>query len=176
MKKTLDNTIYWCYIGIVRKEEKVMGKLNKNIYEMKEQYAIHNMDQNKKIGILYGLNENQCNTLDNLCSVRHEMHSNQEDFFIEESPNNSKFYNYIESEINEMLKEARLSVIDFDKIDMLFDTDYYVEADTDEYIEAYNTAIDTAEQINTTIEQYLKNIDVKYCTSYCPTGIARRQI
>ena len=124
-----------------------------------------------------GLTEEQCDVLDWLCTVRHEMHSNQEDMFYAESSNNEKFLKWIESEINETLQKVNLPKINLpDVIDCPDNFIYYEMKDEygwEDIDDARNECIDFMKEVNTKIEEYLAKIDEEHNTHYCPTGASR---
>lgn len=172
-----------------------MSVVSKEGYERKQQYAENKMKLNEEIAIENGLNEEQIEVIEDLCRIRHEMHCNQKDFFASESYNFNIFWDYVDSDnensIYLKLVEVNLPEIDFSSIDLLCenDSDYldydndleeydedseeYEERKQELYDEAYDRVIVEAEKINKIIENYLFEIDKKYNTNYCPTGLSR---
>jgi len=160
-----------------------MAFLTKEQYEGKQRAAERRMTENAKKETL---TEEQHDALSWLCMIRHEMHGHQEAFFHEESSDHTKFWNYIDTDINERLTKAGLSKIEFeyDELDD-YNTDGFVISDLDDediddddereerIAEALEEIIHLAETFNTTIEDYLREIDEEHGTSYCPTGISR---
>jgi len=154
-----------------------MGLISKEGYEAKERYAQKRMEENAKIETL---TEEQHNALAWLCAVRHEMHTNKKAFFNSENANNSKFYEYIDTRINEVLSGCELPCISWtiSTFDIVSDIDYYELLDADEqtddkYDELLSECYDQVEQINKDIENYLRKIDKQHKTNYCPTGATR---
>lgn len=145
----------------------------------KQNYINKRNAQNAEIGKDSGLTEEQTDALEELCKIRHEIHSNQRDMWNAESGMYSELWGYLYDDnshsINSMLRRVGLPEI-------VFTQDYMQECpnslDYDEvfeleYDEAYFLCMDILEAINTDIENYLAGIDEQYATSYCPTGISR---
>lgn len=147
------------------------GFYDKEVYERKRAYAQRMRDKDREDAI--GLTYEQCDVLEWLCTVRHEIHTNQEDVFYSESSNNEKFLRWIDSEINEKLKDVGLSTIKFSHDAEDFPDDYTWELDYDDYEKAYYDCIDMVEDINKDIEHYLAKIDEEHNTHYCPTRASR---
>lgn len=151
----------------------------KDIYSGKREWAARRMAENSKIKTL---TEKQHEVLDWLCNIRHEVHTNQDDFFAATSHNYRLFWDYIEnasgeSEINRELSNVNLPQISFciDIMDYRNDMDYDDEVWDEEmsYNDAYEEVIKMAEKFNNKIESYLLEIDKKHGTNYCPSGIQR---
>jgi len=173
-----------------------MGKINKEGYERKREWAANRMAANKEINTL---TEEQHDALANLASFRHELHTNQKSLFNTGSANYDNFWKMIWdgeanefSELNEKLNEVGLPLLprysplelsndmDFNDVEIIDgDIIYEVGIDSenerwqDKYDYAYSEVIDYAEKINTDIENYLSEIDEKYDTNYTPTGASR---
>lgn len=113
-----------------------------------------------------------------LCSTRHNMHCHQESFFYGGNNFMQLIYGDKDS-INDRLTDCGLPPIKF-SIEM---DEFYSETDEKTgildkvgltRIESLLITLSAAEQINTDIESYLRDIDYQYNTQYCPTGIKRR--
>lgn len=122
----------------------------------------------------------QHETLSWLCQIRHELHTHQDGIFITGSADFYKFTGLIESswgegEINERLKEAGLNPIRWGDLqaDDIPDDYHFEEEGYQTWEDAYEAAIEKAEEINSVIENYLREIDEKHGTEYCPTGMTR---
>lgn len=166
-----------------------MAYLNKKAYESKREFAGQRMENNKKIT---KLTEEQHRELAELCSKRHEMHTCGDSMFYTES----SYY-----DLHDYFREFDLEIKgikapNLNTEEWVSDFDYYIEIeefdkndydDNGNYI--YNKEIEEKkceirdrlldqyfeqkEELNNKIESYLKNIDKKYGTNYCPTGASR---
>ncbi len=131
----------------------------------------------------------QHNALEYLATVRHKMHVNQEAFIKADAANHSIFTQYIlnynvEFSINQHLTKAGLPSIQFpDEIykvlfcDAVSRNDFYTDYD---YLMQLSINLDRylniTEALNTTIENYLRVIDLEYHTIYCPRANYRLHI
>ena len=154
-----------------------MGIISKEGYESKARYAAKRMAANKEIETL---TEEQHDALSWLCSVRHELHSNKDSFFISESSDSGKLYDYIDFEINQKLSECELPKINWSvpAFQITTDTDFYYnipesEQNDDKYFELKSECYEQLEEINKDIEKYLRKVDEEHKTNYCPTGASR---
>ena len=150
------------------------GKLSKEAYEGKREWASKKMADMKMITTL---TEEQHDVLAELCSFRHELHTNQESLFNTESANYPFFNEMLSGGINEKLKEVGLPEIK--SLDVLYDdfpTDmdiFYDIAEFETNEEGLEIALQRASEINSAIEGYLLEIDKQHGTSYCPSGYTR---
>jgi hypothetical protein len=156
-----------------------MAHLNKEAYDRKREWAARRMAKNSEVETL---TESQHAVIEWLCSVRHDVHSSQEDFFYAGCGNYSEFWSYIEdksgeSTINRGLKNVGLPTINFNinmldyRSDMDYNEDFWETQMT--YDEAYEEVIEMAEKFNNKIEAYLLEIDKTHGTNYCPVGVQR---
>ena len=151
--------------------------MDKRYYEDKEyaqsMYALKHLQSQRNITTL---TDEQPDVLADLCDTRHILHvktfnrvSKDEGSFESESYENTL------EKINTNLKDVGLAAIDgFKSLD-----DYYppccydsdIDGDWDDYI-FENSAIlqDIIDFNDTLMRDYLKEIDVKYHTTYCPVG------
>ena len=152
--------------------------MSKDMYERKQAYAENRMRSNAENE---NLTESQHNTLAWLCSIRHNVHVNQEAFFYDESSSNTEYWNLIDDgngngTISEKLAEVNLPDLEwsFSVDDYLSDTickEYgYTDEETEEELK---NVLEMAAIFNKDIEKYLRNIDKQYGTNYCPSGITR---
>jgi len=154
--------------------------LNEEEYERRNEAAAQRMEKNAENT---SLSEEQHEVLAELCSIRHKMHCHPNGFWISESCDYRIFFNYIDSEINELLRNAGLPAIKFpDATNCPSDADWDMELNQSDYSDdewedmmddAHHEALNFAEKINTIIEDYLKKIDEKHGTNYAPTGALR---
>lgn len=170
-----------------------MSYLNRDQYEARARSAANRMYENSQIQTL---TTDQHIALATVCSIRHEMHSNnQSSMYYTE---HGKYRSWIElsNTINKLLTDAGLEKISgleisedqpSDQDTYMYDNDQLAElcdydgdmSDEDSIRDAYHAygiamAHQRSESINTTIESYLRDIDDKHGTSYCPTGALRR--
>lgn len=154
-----------------------MAYLTKEAYEGKREWVARRMAENREIDTL---TEEQHEVIEWLCSVRHDVHCNQEDFFIGESSNCDKYWGYIEDgcggEINKKLSDVGLDKVDWSFNPEMYDTDsicYELGYSEEEIEEARESCMEMASKFNNDIEKYLTNIDKQHGTSYCPSGATR---
>lgn len=154
-----------------------MAYLSKEAYERKQAYADKRMRENKKVETL---TEEQHETLAWICSIRHEIHSGnmERHLFCSQSADYEK-WEYIDTvvydnPIHTAIYESKLPEWDwhFNCLDVVTDADEDIDIS-----EVYDSAIyeiaDIIDRWNTSIENYLRAIDKKYGTDYCPTGKSR---
>lgn len=178
-----------------------MAYLDKDAYFGKQLYAERKMAKNAEIDTL---TEEQHEVLAELCRIRHEFHSTDSDkYFNSESQYNlEEVFSPKGDSIYSQLEEVdlpSLSELDFDELPSSSEWDWL---DEDEQQEWENKAeelnkketghfIYTGYELwkeevmenfdkflsdyNEVIEDYLRKIDEKYGTEYCPTGIARNR-
>jgi hypothetical protein len=153
----------------------------------KQNYINKKNEENADILEQNGFTEEQIETIEWLCSVRHKLHSmDAQSVFNVYSSDYDEFNKYIDdgnTDINVKLMKANLPKVKFTY-------DYYEDMPNsswygfdyegyDEYQDWFENSdnfyefCNMKEQLNTDIENYLENIDSQYGTHYCPTGIAR---
>lgn len=161
-----------------------MAYLNKKQYEYRrESAAARNMD-NESIAINHGMNEDQANLISELCSVRHELHCNidrltrsHEDMSI------VKDLQRVEDDINNSglphlnVAEQLHEIDDMDGLIYYYGEDVPEDHDSEEYndwySDNYSRIYHELDNLNDQIEDYLREIDKCYHTSFCPTGQLR---
>ena len=152
-----------------------MAYLDKEAYERKREYAAKRMAENREITTL---TDEQHDLLNELCTFRHDLHTNQKSAFNA----NSSDYSYYANNISKYY--VGVSEDDLhSRIVKAFGTapytpiDYPTSEDYDDYGMTYEEAQEEAEtlfdKINTQIENFLSDIDKKHGTNYCPSGATR---
>lgn len=162
-----------------------MAYLNKEQYEYRREAAVTRNLKNEQTAIENGMTENQADLISRLCSLRHEYHCNLAAYTKDSESREDIRRNFarIEEEISkEGLPELDI-VNTFDEVDDMDGLIYYYGDDVPEdhdsaefqewYKEEYSRIYDELSNVNDTIEKYLKKIDDKYKTSFCPTGALR---
>lgn len=156
------------------------GAVSKEGYERKREWAARRMKENKKIETL---TETQHEALEELASIRHEIHSNKKSVIISDDQGLKKKL----IKVNEWLLNSGLTpmefvptsnedYIDIDTIDELYEIEDVPEDDderADWYDENYMRISGELEDLNTQIEDYMRKIDARYGTNYAPSGMSR---
>lgn len=161
-----------------------MAYLTKEQYSRRrENAAIRNME-NAEIAMENGMTEDQAELITELCSLRHEIHSQIDRLYY---LTNSEQECRALKELNIRIKKSGLipmsfvpsevdDYIDIDDLDTFFETEQVPE-DEDErakWFDDKKTMIyDQWETMNENIEHYLEDIDTKFHTHFCPTGALR---
>lgn len=167
-----------------------MAFLNKDIYERKQAYAERKMRENR--GIENSLTETQKTALEEICRIRHEVHSDPHAasaMFNTSMSESEDVWRCIdtsyENTIKDLISEADLPewTWEYDSLDGMTDFDWDEDDDdlTEEYADFDSFAehwvclyADIINKWNESIEQYLTEIDKANGTSYCPTGLSRK--
>lgn len=173
-----------------------MEKNWSRINEARQNYIDTRNDENEKIT---NLSPEQHKTLQELCRIRHEIHSNWEEMFNAESSTYAELWNYILDDSDERIQNELTSVglprlVLGDLYSIPSSEDYFYvlnneerqawekRSDAEDYSsgfdawvqnEAYPKFCRYMNDINNIIEQYLKRIDNEYGTNYCPSGAQR---
>ena len=163
-----------------------MAKLNKEQYFRRNENAARRNEQNKEIAVDNGMSEDWANLINELCRVRHKLHCNIDTLVNSSEGTATEIRNSLR-DINTELKEGgykyidslpsnKGDYIDIDSIDDIMEIED-LPSDFDErdkYLsERYEEIYDQWSEVNSTIEAYLRSIDKKYGTSWCPTGTHR---
>lgn len=154
------------------------------INEARQGYIDKRNKENEEIALEKGLTEEQISAIENICRLRHEIHTTSwEDVYNSESPEHDTVDDaliaiwYENGEVQpEYYGKAR------NKIDngFVFGKDGYFPINTIddlalnlwiEHVSDVNSAI--IEEINDKIEKWLRAIDKQYETHYAPTGNQR---
>lgn len=156
------------------------GVVSKEGYERKREWAARRMKENKKIKTL---TETQHEALEELASIRHEIHSNKKSVIIsDEQGLKKKLIKVNEWLLNsglipmEFVPTSNEDYIDIDTIDELYEIEDVPEDDgerSDWYDENYIRISGELEDLNTQIEDYMRKIDARYGTNYAPSGMSR---
>mgnify|MGYP004474235405 FL=1 len=161
-----------------------MAYLNKKQYEYRRESAeARNMD-NESIAIDHGMNEDQAHLISELCSVRHELHCNIDRLTDScEDMSIASDLQKVEDDINNSglphlnVAEQLQDIDDMDGLINYYGDDVPEDHDSEEYnewySENYSRIYHEIENINNQIEDYLREIDKCYHTSFCPTGQLR---
>ena len=159
-----------------------MAYLSKEQYAYRRESAARRNINNMEIAVENGMTEEQAELIYELCSTRHELHTS----------GNSKYYNNTYEcrdliDLNIRIEESGLDPMDFvptdkydyidiDDFDTLFETEQVPDDDDERdkwYEEHFEEISEQWEELNGNIERYLKEIDKKYNTSFCPIGALR---
>ncbi|MFA5068076.1 MAG: hypothetical protein WC466_08610 [Candidatus Izemoplasmatales bacterium] len=153
---------------------------SKDVYDKKREYAARKMAKNKDIDTM---TDEQHDAVANLCSIRHELHTNMHNVAISDDQNIKKKIVLANIQLRESdlphMSFVPLDEIDYIDIDSIEDLKLMGEnPENDEeknewYTENYYRISNELSELNSNIEKYLKQIDEKYGTSYCPTGLSR---
>lgn len=164
-----------------------MAYLTKEQYERRSWNAGKRTLDNQTLAVENGMTEEQAEFIGELCSLRHELHCNIDHLVSGPDCDIARSLVLLNKKIKEsgikhmtFIPSEHDDYIDIDDIYSMGEwCDDIPDRDEDEeaYREWYNTTYeDLYEQwsdIHTKIEEYLKDIDEKYGTSFCPTGAQR---
>lgn len=162
-----------------------MAYLNKKQYEYRRESSAARNLKNEQIACENGMTEEQAEKITCLCSLRHEFHCNLESY-AKDSESRGDIRRRL-ALIEEELSKAGLPELNivntFDEVDDMDGLIYYYGDDVPEdhdsedfaawYNKEYSRMYGELSDINDFIESYLKNIDERYNTSFCPTGALR---
>jgi hypothetical protein len=158
---------------------------NKEMWEAKERYiSKRNRDNRSKVEDL--LTEEQIDAVEWLCKVRHDLHVNGDKvLFYTEQAEHDYYTDLVTERITDTMQEQfpDFPVIYIDVVelnddycwgspDIIDQSDYNNDFD-EYYLESTREIREQIERINTIIEDWLREFDEKYNTSYCPTGATR---
>lgn len=159
-----------------------MTILDKNAYYGKMIYAGEKMAENKEIETL---TEEQHDALSQMCSARHELHTNmdritkgsEQDYLGSIIEANSA----LEKSALPIIEEIPTDTVDYIDIDSIRELEDLGEAPSrdneDEWQEWYDAEYsrihDELSKLNQKIEKYLEQIDIEYGTHYAPSGASR---
>lgn len=169
-----------------------MAYLNKAQYDYRREAAAERNMNNAEIAIENGMTEEQADLIKQFCALRHEFHCNIDSLV--KGNDDSRIEKRL-IRLNSDIRESGLApiscipayeddYIDIDSIEVLTDDayseycDYEIpESGTQEwqdwYDENYHRIYDEWCEIHDGIESYLRDIDNKYNTHFCPTGALR---
>lgn len=158
---------------------------NKEMWEAKERYISNrNRDNRSKVEDL--LTEEQIGAVEWLCKVRHDLHTNGDEvLFYTEQAENSYYTDLVTERITDTMREqfndfptVYIDVADLNDDDCWYNSDIIDQSDYNNdfdeyYLESTREIREQIERINAIIEDWLREFDEKYNTSYCPTGATR---
>ena len=162
-----------------------MAKLKKEQYAYRRESAASRAAENKAIAVEHGMTEEQAELISELCSLRHEVHTNMDK--VTKFDNNPSITGQLVN-LARKIDEVGLPqipgipigegyYIDIDDINELFEIDVWPESGTrewqDKYDDEYCRIYDELVELHEDIEKYLAEIDKQYGTSWCPTGALR---
>lgn len=157
----------------------------KYIYDRKLQYVGKKMNENRTVSLENGLSEEQIEFIINACSMRHVMHTNINALYNMEHSLHSSLSNWIEELPG---KAADLNLIPLKytiNLDNVGTAQYWDEFDGADFAEEDVCVTERARQeyeekainnfctIHDDVENWLRQIDEKYKTSFAPTGSNR---
>lgn len=162
-----------------------MAYLNKKQYEYRRESSAARNLKNEQIACKNGMTEEQAEKITCLCSLRHEFHCNLESY-AKDSESRGDIRRRLALVEEEICKAGlpELNIVNtFDEVDDMDGLIYYYGDDVPEdhdsedfaawYNKEYSRVYGELSDINDSIESYLKNIDERYNTSFCPTGALR---
>lgn len=162
-----------------------MAYLNKEQYAYRRESAAKKMEENKTIAVSNGLSEEQAETITELCSLRHELHTNMDRVATCDEMRIKARLVKLATKMNELglspidgIPYGEGEYIDIDDIDLLYDMMVFEDIEDPEerdlkIDEEKTRIIGELEELNTKIEKWLAEIDKQYGTKYCPTGALR---
>lgn len=164
-----------------------MSYLTQKQYDRRRENAAKRNYRNELIASVNGMTEKEAELVTELCSVRHEMHTNIDSLI--NDPSNTLIENKLITIYNRINATSlpKLSFGKYDRVDEgyidieniqgLYEYDDVPEQGTQAwqnwYDENYSRIADDWENLNTIIENYLKEVDKIYDTSFAPTGALR---
>lgn len=163
-----------------------MAYLNKRQYDYRRESAACRNLANEEIAVANGMSENDASLVSELCSVRHDFHSDM-DMLVKSTAACSELIKRI-MDIEGRINTSSLPPLDIvsilgdiDDMDgLIYDygddvpEDHNSEEFQNWYDENFERVYDELSEINKSIEKYIDNIDKKYNTTWCPSGALRR--
>lgn len=153
-----------------------------NRYELKARY-IERRNEENRLKVDNQLTEEQINALEWLCAKRHNLHTYGTGVLTySERCDHCEYVDYITGNLTDYMRENGFEDFPDIEVDAVegykSDTEWeWCEDDYKNYDDflndCYSFNSEVIEGINTTIENWLKELDVKYGTDYCPTGATR---
>ena len=149
-----------------------MAKLTKEQYEKRTENAVSRQEENKTIRTL---TEEQHDIISEVCNMRHKIHSSGDELYNMQSLFSNKATIWLE-DIN-----SRLISIDLPRINNIPRSEDFPSAedqycgviDTDDEEKNIEKFYELMNDLNNSIEQWLRRIDTEHGTNYCPTGTHR---
>lgn len=160
-----------------------MAHISKEQYDRRRENAVVRNLSNERIAVENGMTQEQAELISELCSMRHELHTNMDEVVKNDGQHIKKSILDINADIAEsgldcmsFIPSDKDDYIDIDTIDEMYEWDEVPESDDERqawYDNNYQRIYDELEDLNHKIEGYLSHIDKKYRTSFCPTGALR---
>lgn len=151
-----------------------MAYLSKEQYDRRRDNAARRMAANAEIETL---TPEQHEFLDELCSMRHEIHCSGLAMFCCQSSDYSRLWDYIDNGDETLNGRARALGFDLqarnDSIDVPADDDWDWDDEYEDIDAAREACMQWLNEWNDEIEQFLLSVDKTYGTNYCPTGALR---
>ena len=144
-----------------------MAYLKKEQYTYRRKAAERRAADNEQTAVEHGMTENQAELISNLCTLRHELHTNMDKVTVSDADLHIKSRLI---KLNAAIQESGLKpvecipsnegdYIDIDDIDVLYECDEWPESGTPEwqnkYDDEYARIYGELEQLNSDIEKYL---------------------
>ena len=161
-----------------------MAYFTKEIYERKESYAARKMREN--CAIENELTEDQKDVIVEICSIRHRVHSDPEAakaLFYTGFATHNEYWNLVDTEIEEnylhkIIDKAGLPPLHWkcNCMDYLWDELTWEMGRILEPEDIFDEVMKLSfllDKWNSAIEDWLREIDEKNGTSFCPTGMSR---
>lgn len=164
-----------------------MAYLKKEQYDCRRESAAKRNAENEKIAVENGMTEEQASLISDLCSLRHELHTNMD--AVAMSDENLRVKQRL-VKLNSRIRETGLEPMSFIPaynegyidIDSICELDTYDDVEVPEpgtqeyqdwYDDEYARIYEELSNLNDRIEKYLGDIDAKFGTSFRPTGALR---
>ena len=166
-----------------------MAYLTKEQYERREMNAAARTAENCETAMENGMDAKMAEAMAWLCSVRHRIHCNINDLYNEECSGYDEMERLLCGGIQDELEAAGLkNSLNWDgemaSVPSLYciDDEHGLDPLDDDYEERKDAAMseDLAElgkfgsKVNAEIEEFMREIDREYGTSFCPTGALRK--
>ena len=153
-----------------------MSVLSHEQYDCRRESAIRKNLDNEKIAVKNGLTEEQAELISDLCSVRHKMHCSGDSMYLTESADYILWEEL--SRLISLIEKSGLEKVRFRHLFVNFpsdiDREYELIDDNDESEEQNRELISQwMSDLNEDIEEYLRNIDRNYNTTFAPSGFQR---
>ena len=148
-----------------------MAYLSKEQYSRRNENAAKRMVENAKN---IALTEEQHEALAELCSARHDLHSNKRQVIIDDYNNYKQNIVYANIKLLEsgLIPMYFVGTDESDYIDIDSFSEFELQ-DDENFDDEYFRISEELEDLNSKIEAYLSEIDKTYNTNYAPTGAQR---
>ena len=164
-----------------------MSYFDKSVYERKSDWAGKKNNEECEKGMKNGMTAEQAEAMKRLCADRHYIHTHAEELFYEESADYPRVTGLLDPDcgsttesIWEYLKSAGFDNNLFADTSVLDDDHTYNQYEdsaekNDEKMrqKALSECYVFIEKMNSKIENFMRSIDEKFGTEFCPSGKAR---